>query len=105
MSEDKLTSQPLRVWTRAEDYFASLARRRTARNRRERPHIHREAPRISLTILPFLMLLAALAIFAAAIVIDAWPGRSHPQAQPKAQPREYGTAPPGWLDQARRDVR
>ena len=106
MNEDKLASPPTQAWTRVEDYFASLARRRTARKQREPgPHIHPEAPRISLSILPFLALLAALAVFAVAIVIDAWPGRDRPHAQPKPPPREYGTAPPGWIDQAKRDVR
>ena len=105
MDEDKLASPPTRAWTGAEAYFASLARRRTERKRRERPHFHPEAPRVSLSILPFLVLLAALVVFAVAIVIDAWPGRERPQAQSKPEPRAYGTAPPGWLEKAEREKR
>jgi hypothetical protein len=109
MNEDKLASPPARAptraWTGIEAYFASLARRRTERHRRERPHFHPEAPRLWLSILPFVVLLAALAIFAVAIAIDAWPGRERPQAQPKPQPREIGTAPPGWLEPEKRELR
>ena len=98
---------PTRAWTRVEDYFASLARRRTERRRREpeTPRTQPEAPRLSLSTLPFLALLAALAALAVAIAIAAWPGREHPRAQPRAQPRELGTAPPGWLDRAKREMR
>ena len=110
MNEDKLAPPPTGAptpWTRAEAYLASLARRRTARRRREPepPRTQPETPRLSLSILPILALLAALALFAAAIVIDAWPGRERPRAQPKAEPSEYGTAPPGWLEQAKRERR
>jgi len=106
MNEDKLAPPPARAWTRVEDYFASLARRRTARRRREPgPRTQPEAPRLSLSTLPFIALLAALAVLAVAIAVAAWPGREHPQAQIKPQPREYGTAPPGWLDQAKREPR
>jgi len=110
MNEDKLAvppaGAPTGAWTRVEDYFSSLARRRTARKRREPgPHFHPDAPRISLSILPFVALLAAVVVFAVAIVIDAWPGRERPQAEPEPQPRELGTAPPEWLEEAKRDIR
>jgi hypothetical protein len=110
MNEDELvpppTGAPTRAWTRIEDYYASLAARLTARRRRDpgSPHIHPEAPRLLLSILPFLVL-AALAVFAVAIVIDAWPGRDRPQAQPKPQPRDLGTAPPGWFEEAEPEMR
>ena len=106
MDEDKLASPPTRAWTRIEDYYASLARRLTERRRREPgPRTQPEAPRFSLSTLPFLALLAALAVLAVAIAVTAWPGREHPQAQPKPQPRELGTAPPGWFEEAKREVR
>ena len=107
MDEDKLAPPPTRAWTRVEDYFASLARRRTERRRREpeTPRTQPEAPRLFLSTLPFLALLAALAVLAVAIAVAAWPGRERPQAQPKPQRREYGTAPPGWLDRAKREMR
>lgn len=53
--------------------------------------------------LPFLALIAALALLIVGFAIAAWPGREHPRAKPPE--REFGTAPPGWLERAERDMR
>jgi hypothetical protein len=91
-------------WTRADDYVAALARRRSARRGREvRRRTQPEAPRFSLSTLPFVALLAALAILAVAIAVAAFPG-SQPQPR-SAQPaeRQQGVAPRGWFQEAQRD--
>jgi len=89
---------PTGAWTRVEDYLGALARRRAARRRHEPgPRTQPEDPKLSLSTLPFLALLIALAVLTVGIAVAAWPGRSH--EPPRAEPaREIGTAPPGWLD-------
>jgi len=93
-------------WTRADDYLGALARRRTERKKRESKltRTQPEAPRLLLSTLPFLALIAALAVLAVAIMFTAWPGS---QPGPKARPaqHEQGYAPKGWLDDARREMR
>src|SRR5437764_7076608 len=50
-------------WTRVEDYLGALARRRTERRRRgPKVRTQPEAPRLLLSTLPFLVLLAAMAV-------------------------------------------
>jgi hypothetical protein len=102
----EVTSTESRSWTRPEDYFSALARRRTERKKRE-PKLRRtqpEAPRLLLSTLPFLALILALAVLAVAIMIAAWPGG---QPTPKAQqvPHQQGYAPKGWFDEAKREMR
>jgi hypothetical protein len=95
------------TWTRVEDYFIALARRRAARrSRTPKPRTEPEAPRFLLSTLPFLTLIAGLAVLAVAIAIAAWPGGQpelRNQAQP--QPREIGTAPKGWFQEAQKEFR
>lgn len=76
-----------RDWTRVEDYL-DLGRlwRRAAERRRKRirPRTEPSAPRLlSLGMLPFLVLMAALGILALLIIIAAVPGQRAP-APPKA---------------------
>jgi hypothetical protein len=95
-----------RRWTRPDDYVSALARRRTARRQRE-PSPGRtqpEAPRLLLSTLPFLALIAALAILGVAIMITAWPG-SHPQPARPPQQHEQGVAPKGWFQEAEKEFR
>ena len=96
-------SEPRR-WTRADDYVGALARRRTARRQREPgARTEPESPRLLLSTIPFLALIAALAILGVAIMVVAWPG-SQPQALRQAPPpREQGVAPKGWFQQAEKD--
>jgi hypothetical protein len=98
--EDLAPPKPARGWTRADDYFAALARRRTARRQRSpKPRTQPESPRLLLSTLPFAALLAALGVLAVAIMVTAWPG-SQPQHKPKPVAYEQGYAPPGWLKRA-----
>jgi hypothetical protein len=90
-----------RTWTRPDDYFEALARRRTARqSRNPKPRTEPETPRFALSTLPFIALLAALAVLSVLIMFAAWPG-----SQPRPKPRqlaqhEQGVAPKGWLQEA-----
>lgn len=92
-------------WTRVDQYFAALARRRTARRARDkrRPRSEPDDPRFSLSTLPFLVLFAALAVIATVIIVSAWPGAQPP---PRARPlaHELGWAPKGWYQEAGREM-
>ncbi|HEX8842544.1 MAG TPA: hypothetical protein VF757_09625 [Sphingomicrobium sp.] len=94
-------------WTRPDEYIGALARRRTARHSRGekmRPRTQPEAPRFSLSTLPFLVLFGALLLIAVGIIVTAWPGgRPEPQKQQVAA-RELGTAEKGWFQEAQREM-
>ena len=89
-----------RGWTQVEDYLdlARLWRRSGERHRRRlKPRTEPSAPRLlSLGMLPFVLLFAAMAVLAFLIIIAAIPGKRYPERPP--QPPEAGTAPPGWID-------
>ena len=89
-------------WIRIEDYLGALARRRTAR-RMPQPRTQPEAPRLMLSTFPFAALIAMLAVLIVGIAVAAWPGRQIPKA-PVAE-REFGTAAPGWFDEAKKEFR
>jgi anti-sigma factor RsiW len=103
--QDDLARPETRSWTRPDDYFEALARRRTARrnrgehNRRTQP----EAPRVWLSTIPFLALIAALGGLAIAIMVAAWPGR--PLRHPPPRQPEQGIAAKGWFQKAQREFR
>jgi hypothetical protein len=103
--KQRLPESPAGQWTRADAYFAALARKRTARRGRE-PKERRtqpEAPRFVLSTLPYLALSAALAVLAVAIAVTAFPG-SQPAPKAKAMAaREPGVAEKGWLQNAERE--
>jgi hypothetical protein len=100
---DLASSKPGEAWTRPEDYFAALARRRTARKAREpRRRTQTDQPHFLLSTLPFLLLFAALAVITVGIVVMAWPG-SHPQPKPRLAEREQGVAAKGWYQEAQKE--
>ena len=87
-------------WTKLEDYL-DLRRlwRRAARrhNRRLRPRTEPSAPGLmSLGMLPFVLLLSAMALLSVLVIIAAVPGQG--ATERRAPPPQLGTAPPGWLD-------
>lgn len=106
-SKEELAPPPAgHSWTRPKEYIEALARRRTARRKREPgagARTQPESPRLLLSTLPFLALIAALGVLAIAIMIVAWPGR--PQRHPPPQQREQGIAPKGWFQKAEREFR
>jgi hypothetical protein len=94
-----------RRWTRADDYLGAMARRRTARRSRESsPRTQPEAPRLLLSTIPFLALIAALAILTVGIMVVAWPGGQPQVAQQPAQ-KEQGVAAKGWFQEAEKEFR
>ena len=103
MDQERLASPPpARAWTRPDDYVEALARRRTARKAREpRGRTQPEAPRFSLSTLPFLALLCAMAVLAFAIAVAALPV-SHERKAQTAQ-AERGTAAKGWFQEAQKE--
>ncbi len=103
--ESGLASVKVRRWTRIEDYFESLARRRAARRSREfRPRTEPESPRFVLSTLPFLALFAGLAVLVIGIAIAAWPG-AQPMPRVQAATHELGVAPKGWFQEAQKEMR
>ena len=91
-------------WTRADDYVAALARRRTARKSRQaNPRDQHEAPRFPVGMVPFVALMIVFAVLAIATIIIAFPGRQ-PQPKPKQfAAHEQGYAPKGWLQEAQKE--
>ena len=104
MADDRPPAgEEARPWTRIDEYVVSLARLRSARRARSpRPRTQPEEPRFALSTLPFLLLLAALFVFALAVFLVAWPGSRQPP-QPRLEEREQGVAPRGWLEDAERE--
>lgn len=87
-----------RDWTRLDDYLdlARLWGRSGERHRRRlKPRTEPSAPRLlSLGMLPFVLLMAGMAVLAFLVIIAAVPGKRTPD-RPPPEP-EAGTAPPGW---------
>ena len=106
MKKDGLDERTIKAggWTRVEDYIVALARRRTARHKREgRPGGRMDPePRPTLGAIPFLVLMLAFAVLFVAIAFLAWP--VHEKPQPKKASTEAGTAPPGWLENAEQEM-
>ena len=100
---DLAPPKPGETWTRPEDYFVALARRRTARKAREpRQRTQPEAPRFLLSTLPFLVLFVALAVITVGFIVLAWPG-NQPQPKPTLADREQGVAAKGWYQEAQKE--
>ena len=107
MKRHGLTESPANRWTRAEDYLDALGRELSSRRRRtaaaRSPRTQPEAPRMLLSTVPFISLIAMLGVLAVAIMVLAVPV-SHPQAKPpQMAEKELGVAERGWLDEARKD--
>jgi hypothetical protein len=106
MSKPDLAPPAAERWTRIEDYAAGLARLRHSRRvRRARARTQPEVPNLMLSTVPFAALLAVMAVLIVVFAVAAWPGRPIPQAAPAPQPRELGTAPKGWFEEAKKEFR
>lgn len=88
-----------RHWTRIDDYVAGMRWRSSAHRRRNRrpPGHHAEPEQLLLGMVPFLIVIAGLAVIACAIFVTALPGGLS-ESRAKPAQRELGTAPPGWID-------
>jgi hypothetical protein len=105
MRKERLAESPAEKWTRADDYVAAMARKRTARKlRTAKLRSQPESPRVLLSTAPFLLLLGLLAILAVSIMIAAFPG-SQPQQKAAQVAREQGVAAKGWFQEAQKDMR
>lgn len=95
------TPAPTRAWTRVEDYIDALARRRSARRAGREPlRTQPEDPRMLLSTVPFLALLALLAVLGVAIMVSAFPGGQPPPRQVQMASHEPGIASKGWFQEA-----
>lgn len=93
-----------RAWTRVDDYSAPLLRWRIRRRqaRKLKPRSETEDPSFFLSTLPFLLLIAGLALMAIAIALVAFPGAQPVRAPQPPVHRELGTAPKGWFQEAQK---
>jgi hypothetical protein len=104
MKRHGVTESPAGKWTRPEDYLGAMARKRAFRRGRQRETSNEpQAPRLMLSTVPFLALLALLGVLAVAIIIVAYPGNQPPEKAPQLAQKEQGVAPRGWLEEAQKD--
>lgn len=104
MKRQGVTESPAGKWTRPEDYLSALARKRTFRRARERrSRTEPESPRLLLSTLPFLAMIALLGVLAVAIMVAAFPLSQPEEKAPKPVQHETGVAPRGWLQEAQKD--
>jgi hypothetical protein len=104
VKRERLAESPAEKWTRPDDYLAAMARKRSARSSREpTPRSQPEAPRLLLSTLPFLALLALLGVLAVAIMVAAFPGNQPQTRAAPSAPREQGIAPKGWFQEAQKE--
>jgi len=101
--KEKLASpEPQGAWIKPETYVAALVRTRSfRRTHRERPRTQPERPRLLLSTVPFLVLIALLGVLAVGIMVIAFPGNQPPQ-KPKPTPQELGIAERGWFQEAQK---
>ena len=104
MKRDGLTESPAERWTRPEEYLGAMARKRSfRRGRRARGRTEPESPRLFLSTVPFLALMALLAVLTVGIVIAAFPATQPRTGQLPVAQKELGVAPRGWLQEARKE--
>ena len=95
--------RPGRPWTRSETYVSAMARKRRFRQRRaSRPRTQPERPRLMLSTVPFLTLLAFLAVLAIGIMVLAFPGNQPPVQERTIGKAEPGVADRGWFQEAQK---
>lgn len=93
-----------RTWTRPDDYIEAFARKRSfRRSRAPRERTQPEEPRMSLSTVPFLVLMAFLAVLGIGIIITAIPG-SQSTSPPKPVAKEQGVAERGWFQEAQKEM-
>jgi hypothetical protein len=104
MKRQGLTESPTGKWTHPEDYLGAMARKRTFRRGRRLPdRTQPEAPRMLLSTVPFLALIALLGVLAVSIMIAAFPGSQPPEKPTQVAQKEQGVAPKGWFQEAQRE--
>lgn len=104
MKRQGVTESPVGKWTRPDDYLEAMARKRTfRRGRRGKERTEPESPRLFLSTVPFLALLALLGVLAVAIMIAAFPGNQPELRSPPPPAKVQGVAAKGWFQEAQRE--
>ena len=104
MKRDGLTESPADRWTRPEDYLGAMARKRGfRRSRRANDRTEPESPQMFLSTVPFLALMALLAVLTVGIVIAAFPGAQPPPGPQRVAQKEMGVASKGWFQEAQKE--
>jgi len=103
MKREGVTESRAGRWTRPEDYLGAMARKRTYRRRQpRRGRTEPETPRLMLSTVPFLALLALLGVLAIGIMIAAFPGFQPQVKAPQVAAHEQGVAAKGWFQEAQK---
>ena len=103
MKRHEVTESPAGKWTRPEDYLGAMARKRSFRRKPgRRQRTEPEAPRLLLSTVPFLALIALLGVLAVAIMIAAFPATQGQEKAFQPAPKEQGVAAKGWFQEAQR---
>jgi hypothetical protein len=105
MEKPGLSESASAKWTHPDEYVAAMARKRTARRTREgnSRRTQPEAPSLWLSTLPYVALIAVLAVLTVAIALVAFPGSQPPPRQPRLVVAEPGVAQKGWFEHAERE--
>ena len=105
MRRNGVAESAARRWTRPDAYVDALVRRRNARRRRSprRDRTEPEAPRLLLSTVPFLALIAVLGVLAVLIMVVAFPGSQPGPRPPQMAQKELGVASKGWLQEAEKE--
>jgi hypothetical protein len=97
--------EPGEAWVKPETYLEALVRTRSFRRaHREKPRTQPDSPRAMLSTIPFLVLLAFLAVLAVGIMILAFPGNQPAQKPKPAAAHEQGVAERGWFEEAQKEM-
>ncbi len=103
--KDGVDVQQSGAWTRPDAYLVALATKRSFRRAKQEPQrTQPERPRLMLSTLPFLVLIAFLAILSVAIMVIAFPGNQPRQRSRQEPAREQGVAPRGWFQEAQKEM-
>ena len=104
MDKPDLATAPANDWTRVEAYFGALARRRTARRlMAPRPRTEPDSLDFLMSTLPFAVLIGVMGLLIVAFAITAFPPSQPRFEPPKEKANEFGTAPRGWFDEAKKE--
>lgn len=104
MKRHEVTESPAGKWTRPEDYLGAMARKRSFRKGHKRKaRTEPEAPRLLLSTIPFVAMMALLGVLAVAIMVAAFPATQPHQFAAQLVQREKGVAPKGWFQEAQRE--
>ncbi|HEY4070917.1 MAG TPA: hypothetical protein VGM04_05100 [Sphingomicrobium sp.] len=104
MKRQGVTESPAGRWTRPEDYLGAMARKRAFRRaRRAKERTEPESPRLFLSTVPFIALIALIGFLGVAIMFAAFPGSQPQHRPPEPVQKVVGVAPKGWFQEAQKE--